>query len=237
MLENIKLNNILFLDIETVPEHANFNELDNFTQELWEQKTRYQRKENFTPEDFYERAGIWAEFGKIICISVGYFTLKNQIKKFRVTSFYGDEGQLLNDFKNLLNQFFNSQEHRLCAHNGKEFDFPFIARRMVVHQIELPKALNLFGKKPWEIKHLDTLELWKFGDYKNYTSLNLLTKTLGIKTPKDDINGDQVAQVYYQNNDLERIIKYCEKDTIAVAQIVLKYTRNPLLNDDSIIFV
>ena len=237
MLENIKLQNILFLDIETVPEHANFNELDGFTQQLWEQKTKYQRKENFTPEEFYERAGIWAEFGKIICISVGYFVIKEKTRKFRITSFYGDEKQLLNDFKDLLNQFFNKTEHLLCAHNGKEFDFPFIARRMVIHQIKLPRALNLFGKKPWEIQHLDTLELWKFGDYKNYTSLSLLTQILGINTPKDDIDGNQVAQVYYQDNDLERIKKYCEKDTIAVAQIVLKYTRNPLLNNTSIVYV
>lgn len=237
MLQKIKPENILFLDIETVPEHSNFNELEPKIQDLWTQKTQYQRKDDIAAEDFYERAGIWAEFGKIICISVGYFVTNNSERQFRVTSFSGEEYQILIEFKTLLDHHFYKSYHLLCAHNGKEFDFPFIARRMVIHSIEIPNALNLFGKKPWEIPHLDTMELWKFGDYKNYTSLKLLTTILGIPSPKDDIDGSQVAEVYYKDKDLKRIVKYCEKDTIAVAQIFLKYRRELLLSEDDIIFV
>ncbi len=238
MLQHILLENILFLDIETVPEHANYNALDEELQELWDKKSKYQRKEEFTPEEFYERAGIWAEFGKIICISVGYFVLKNQKERnFRITSFSGNEKQLLTNFRDLLHQHFNQKKHRLCAHNGKEFDFPFIARRMVIHQIAFPKALDLAGKKPWEVPHLDTLELWKFGDYKHYTSLKLLCKILDIPSPKDDIDGSQVAAVYYQENDIDRIVKYCEKDTIAVAQVVLKFKRAPILKESEITYI
>ncbi len=238
MLQQILLENILFLDIETVPEHANFNTLDDVSKELWSQKTKYRRKEEFTAEEFYDRAGIWAEFGKIICISVGYFVIeKNENRSFRITSYTGNEKQILIDFKSILDNHFNKKKHLLCAHNGKEFDFPYIARRMIIHQIEIPKTLSLFGKKPWEVPHLDTLELWKFGDYKNYTSLKLLTKILDIPSPKDDIDGSQVATVYYKENNLKRIEKYCEKDTLAVAQILLKFKRKPLLEKHEIIFV
>ena len=127
MLEKIRLENILFLDIETVPEEENFNDLDETKQELYSLKTQYQRKDDFTPEEFYERAGIWAEFGKIICISVGYFTIRGDIRHFRVTSFFGDEIKILKDFSNLLANHFNQPQHILCGHNAKEFDFPFIA--------------------------------------------------------------------------------------------------------------
>jgi uncharacterized protein YprB with RNaseH-like and TPR domain len=233
-----KLNNILFLDIETVPQEENWNSLSKTIQELFEQKTKYQRKDEFTAAQFYEKAGIWAEFGKIICISVGYFVDVEKNKQLRLTSFYGDdEHQLLSDFKVLLDTHFANKTSVLCAHNGKEFDFPFIARRMIVHQIELPKKLNLFGKKPWEVPHLDTLELWKFGDYKHYTSLKLLTSILGISSPKDDINGSEVAHVYYKEKDLQRIVTYCEKDTIAVAQILLRFNNEDLLKEEDIVKV
>jgi uncharacterized protein YprB with RNaseH-like and TPR domain len=233
-----KLNNILFLDIETVPQEENWNSLSKTIQELFEQKTKYQRKDEFTAANFYNRAGIWAEFGKIICISVGYFADVEKNKQLRLTSFYGDdEHQLLSDFKVLLDTHFANKTSVLCAHNGKEFDFPFIARRMIVHQIELPKKLNLFGKKPWEVPHLDTLELWKFGDYKHYTSLKLLTSILGISSPKDDINGSEVAHVYYKEKDLQRIVTYCEKDTIAVAQILLRFNNEDLLKEEDIVKV
>lgn len=237
MLHKINLRNILFLDIETVPENASFQELFEEKKELFEQKTKYQRKEDQTPEEFYERAGIWAEFGKIICISVGYFTFKNDIRTFRVTSFFGEEKQLLNDFCNLLNNHFSKPEHLLCGHNAKEFDFPFIARRMIINGIRIPEKLNLFGKKPWEVSHLDTLELWKFGDYKHYTSLKLLTNILNIPSPKDDIDGSQVAEVYYVEKDIDRIIRYCEKDVIAVAQILLRLKREEILDESEIISV
>lgn len=237
MIEKINLNNILFLDIETVPEYHNYRGLDHETQQLWEQKTQYQRKDEVTAEDFYERAGIWAEFGKIITISVGYFVNKADIRNFRVTSFWGDEKKILQDFSNLLNTHFNGAQHILCGHNAKEFDIPFIARRMIINGIALPDKLNLFGKKPWEVPHLDTLELWKFGDYKHFTSLKLLTKVLGIPSPKDDIDGSEVAHVFYVENDIDRIITYCEKDVIAVAQIFLRLRREDLLIDEEIIHV
>ena len=233
---HIKLENILFLDIETVPQEETWNRLSENTKTLFEQKTAYQRKEEITAEDFYERAGIWAEFGKIICISVGYFTNQKNEKQFRVKSFYGDdEKNLLIEFKELLNNHFNKKEHVLCAHNGKEFDFPYIARRMIINRIELPKKLNLFGKKPWEIPHLDTMELWKFGDYKHYSSLKLLTSILEIPSPKDDIDGSEVANVYYKEKNLDRILTYCEKDTVAVAQLVLRFNNEKLLEDFQII--
>jgi uncharacterized protein YprB with RNaseH-like and TPR domain len=235
---NYKLNNILFLDIETVPEKENWNQLSTEMQELFEKKTQYQRKEEVTAADFYDRAGIWAEFGKIICISVGYFVDEAKHKKLRITSFFGDdEHKLLTDFKVLLDTHFTKKSTVLCAHNGKEFDFPFMARRMIVHQIELPIQLNLFGKKPWEVPHLDTLELWKFGDYKHYTSLRLLTSILGVPSPKDDINGSEVAHVYYKEKDLQRIVTYCEKDTIAVAQILLRFNNEALLKEEDIVKV
>ena len=194
-----------------------------------------QRKEEFSAEEFYERAGIWAEFGKIICVSVGYFNIENESRTFRVKSFSGDEASLLKQFKDLLISHFSQAKHLLCAHNGKEFDFPYIARRMIIHGITLPYKLNLFGKKPWEVPHLDTLELWKFGDYKNYTSLKLLTNVLGIPSPKEDIDGSEVYKVYYQEKDITRIIDYCERDTIAVAQILLRLRGDDLLIDNEII--
>lgn len=233
-----KLSDILFLDIETVPQKEHWENLSSKEKELFSQKTQYQRKDEITAEDFYKRAGIWAEFGKIICISVGFFTGLEENKMFRVKSFFGyDEHKILSEFKELLESHFSKNQHVLCAHNGKEFDFPFIARRMIIHQIVLPKKLNLFGKKPWEVPHLDTLELWKFGDYKHYTSLKLLTHVLGVPSPKDDIDGSEVAKVYYQENNIERIVTYCEKDTIAVAQILLKMNNEKLLEDKNIIKV
>lgn len=237
MIRKLNLENILFLDIETVPETHHFSDLSDDKQVLWESKSKYQRRDEFSAEEFYDRAGIWAEFGKIVCISVGYFKMEGDIRNFRVTSFYGEESKILKDFKNLLNTHFNHKNHLLCAHNGKEFDFPYIARRMIIHNIELPQKLNLFGKKPWEVPHLDTLELWKFGDYKSYTSLKLLTHVLGIKSPKDDIDGSEVCRVYYEDKEIDRIIIYCEKDTIAVAQIFLRLRGDELLHDNEIIHI
>ena len=231
MLHRINLEHILFLDIETVPELEFFDELDDEKKALWDQKSKYQRKEDYTSEEFYERAGIWAEFGKIICISVGYFNFKSEVRSFRTTTFHGEESKLLKEFKNLLNTHFNSAKHLLCGHNAKEFDFPFIARRMIIHGIELPSKLNLFGKKPWEIPHLDTMELWKFGDYKHFTSLKLLANIFGIPSPKDDIDGSQVRQVYYEEKNIERIRIYCEKDVVTTAQVFLKLRGDDLLSD------
>ncbi len=231
MLTRINLEHILFLDIETVPETESFDELDDEKKALWDQKSKYQRKDEFTPEEFYERAGIWAEFGKIICISVGYFNFKGDLRTFRTTTFHGDEVKLLKEFKNLLITHFSGTKHLLCGHNAKEFDFPYIARRMIIHGIELPYKLNLFGKKPWEIPHLDTMELWKFGDYKHFTSLKLLANILGIPSPKEDIDGSMVREVYYEEKNLARIITYCELDVVTTAQVFLRLRGDDLLVD------
>jgi uncharacterized protein YprB with RNaseH-like and TPR domain len=237
MITRIKLDSILFLDIETVPLFSNYKELDDEAKDLWEVKTKYQRKDEFTPEEFYDRAGIWAEFGKIICISVGYFVFKGDTRNFRVTTFHGKEKDLLNDFKALLESHFNRPQHLLCAHNGKEFDFPFIARRMIINGIDLPYKLNLFGKKPWEIPHLDTMELWKFGDYKTFTSLKLMSYVLGVPSPKEDLDGSMVRDVYYEKKDIDKIIQYCEKDTVTIAQILLRLRNDDLLIEEEILSV
>lgn len=237
MIRKLNIEHILFLDIETVPEEKAFIELSEEKKKLWGEKSKYQRKEEFTPEEFYDRAGIWAEFGKIICISVGYFKFKNDIRSFRVTTFQGSEDKLLKDFSNLLESHFYKPHHLLCAHNGKEFDFPYIARRMIINDICIPVKLDLFGKKPWEVPHLDTLELWKFGDHKHYTSLKLLTNVLGIPSPKEDIDGADVRNVYYIDHGLGRIINYCERDVVAIAQVILKMRQEKLLEDAEIITV
>lgn len=237
MLQKLNLESVLFLDIETVPEFRHYSELSEEKKLLWDEKTRYQRKEDYTPEEFYDRAGIWAEFGKIICISAGFFNHRNGSRHFRLTSFKGEEKELLHKFTALLEEYFFQPYHLLCAHNGKEFDFPFIARRMLMHDMRLPVKLNLFGKKPWEVPHLDTLELWKFGDYKHYTSLKLLTHVLGIPSPKEDIDGSMVRDVYYEKGELDRIVEYCERDVLAIAQIILKLRQEPLLDQSEVISI
>ena len=237
MIRKLNIEHILFLDIETVPQEKAYNELSEEKRKLWVEKSKYQRKEEFTPEEFYDRAGIWAEFGKIICISVGFFKYKNDIRSFRVTTFQGGEEKLLRDFSTLLDTHFYKPHHLLCAHNGKEFDFPYIARRLIIHNLPIPAKLDLFGKKPWEVPHLDTLELWKFGDHKHYTSLKLLTNVLGIPSPKEDIDGSEVRDVYYIDHGIGRIINYCERDVVAIAQVILKMRQEELLSDAEIITV
>lgn len=236
LLKNLDLYNVLFLDIETVSGYPDFNQMSDHWQYLWTDKTRFQRQDS-TPEEFYnERAGILAEFGKIICISCGYLHQEGNQMEFRVKSFYGDdESILLKEFAGLIKKHFNSPRHLLCGHNGKEFDFPYIARRMLINGIEIPETLNMAGKKPWEVRHLDTMELWKFGDYKNFTSLKLLAALFDIPTPKDDIDGSMVGHVYYKENDLERIKVYCEKDTLTVAQVLLRFQGMPLIKPENII--
>ncbi len=234
MLEQIDLLNVMVLDIETVPQYSTHDELPEHMQKLWDAKTQYQRKDE-TSESFYERAGIWAEFGKIICISVGVFT-KDFPTRFRIKSYAShDERELLTKFALMLKS--QSDNLVLCAHNGKEFDFPYICRRMLIHGIKLPKQLQIAGKKPWEINHLDTMELWKFGDYKSYTSLSLLTAIFNIPTPKDDIDGSHVGHVYWMENDLDRICTYCQKDVIATAQLLRRYRGQDLIPDELITIV
>jgi uncharacterized protein YprB with RNaseH-like and TPR domain len=236
MLENISIHKILFLDVETVPVAADFSELHKEFQSLWAEKTRWQRSNQQSPGEFYGlKAGVMAEFAKVICISVGYLYEKEGQHFFRIKSFYGDdEKAILEDLKLLLDEKFATPKHYLCAHNGKEFDYPFLCRRMIVNGIQLPKILEISGKKPWEVRHLDTMEMWKFGDYKHYTSIKLLAALFGIPTPKDDIDGSQVSKVYWQDKDLERIKNYCQKDTLTVAQILLKYMCKPILTEEQI---
>lgn len=236
MLHNLELDNILFLDIETVPATAGFEQLPDHFKKLWEKKSEQLRRYDpeQTADTLYSRAGIYAEFGKIVCVSCGY----ENGKEFRLKSFFGDDEKiLLEEFANLLNKHYDSQRHLLCAHNGKEFDFPYVARRMLVNGIAIPKILNLAGKKPWEIRHLDTMELWKFGDYKHYTSLELLTAIFDIPTPKDDIDGSQVGHVYWVDKDLERIATYCQKDVLTVAQLLRKYLGMPLINEANVLVI
>jgi len=240
MLEKIDIENVLFLDIETVPAFPEYSQLSERMQKLWNKKSERLTTninsvvEAVTPEKLYGRAGIYSEFGRIICISVGAF-LKGE---FRIKSFSGhDEKNLLTEFADLLNKRYSRPEHLLCAHNGKEFDFPYIARRMLVLGIPIPQILDLAGKKPWEVNHLDTMELWKFGDYKNYTSLDLLAAIFNIPTPKDDIDGSQVADVYYREQDLPRIVHYCTKDVLTVAQIFRRYRGEELIEENAVVIV
>ncbi len=234
MLENLLADEILFLDIETVPQQSSFDDLDEGFQHLWDKKSTNMRKPDETASDIYARAGIYAEFGKIICISTGYLHNNSGEDHFRTKSFFGhDEKILLQEFAGMLKLFSAKKNIQVAAHNGKEFDFPYISRRMLINGIPLPRVLDIAGKKPWEVGFIDTLELWKFGDYKSYTSLALLTKVFGIASPKDDIDGSQVAEVYYQEKNLERIVRYCEKDVLAVAQLFQKYRGNELIKADN----
>jgi DNA polymerase elongation subunit (family B) len=236
MLEKVQLDKVLFLDIETVPQVYQFNTLDEKSKELFEAKTRFMQKEDKQFEQLYdERASIYAEFGKIVCISVGIVSETRTGKQMRLKSFYhDDEETLLKQFKALLDDRYNTPFHILCGHNAKEFDFPYICRRMLINGITLPAVLDIAGKKPWEISHLDTMELWKFGDYKAYTSLALLCHVFQIPTPKDDISGADVARVYYEENDLERIKVYCEKDVVALIQLFLRMKGDALVDETEI---
>ncbi|MEY4595311.1 MAG: hypothetical protein RIQ47_1721 [Bacteroidota bacterium] len=232
MLDQFPLTAILFLDVETVPEYPDYHSAPAAVRELWDRKASQLRREDESPDALYHRAGIYAEFAKIICISCGMFTPKGN---FRIKSFYGhNEKEILNDFATLCNKSFNRKLSWLCAHNGKEFDFPFLSRRMLINGIKLPKVLNTPGKKPWEVNHLDTQELWKFGDHKSYTSLNLLANIFGIPTPKDDIDGSKVWEVYWVENNLERIKIYCQKDALTVAQIFLKFRGQQILQPEQV---
>lgn len=236
MLNEIKTENILFLDIETVPQYPVYSEMPEPLRLLWDEKSSHFKADDKTSAQLYERAGIYAEFGKIICISVGFITEK-PATKMRIRSYYGhDEKRVLESFFELLKKHYNGRDNYLCAHNGKEFDFPYICRRAMINRLEIPSILNIQGKKSWDIKHLDTMELWKFGDYKHYTSLKLLAAVFGFPSPKDDISGDQVATVYYKEKNIMRIAAYCEKDVLAVAQLLLCYKNMPVLLHQNIEF-
>lgn len=235
MLDTIRIEDIMFLDIETVPQAPSPDKLDPALQVLWDKKSKLFRSPEQSAEEVYQRAGIYSEFGKIICISVGFIRERNPFG-FRIKSFYGDdEKTLLTEFSGILLKFSKlSKEAQLCAHNGREFHFPYIARRMIINSLVIPEILDNAGKKPWEIKLLDTMDLWKFGDYKNYTSLDLLATILGIPSPKDETDGSMVSSIYYNDRDLSRIVRYCEKDVLTIARVLLRFRNLPGISDDRV---
>lgn len=231
------INSILFLDIETVPQYPSYAQVPEEWKPLWDLKAGYliRNKEAETTETVYPRAGIYAEFGKVICISCGIIHGNGESKKITIKSFAGDnEALILHEFADMLRKWTANEQRYLCAHNGKEFDFPYLCRRMIINNIPIPSLLSTSGKKPWEVNHLDTMELWKFGDYKNFTSLNLLAHTLGIPTPKDDIDGSIVWEVYWNDKDIKRIVTYCQKDVITVIQILLRMMGEVLVKNECV---
>ena len=235
MLEKIQPEHVLFIDIETVPQYENLESVPDNLHKLWTKKAGQIAKEGETADDLYNRAGIYSEFGKIVCISAGKIFRKGKDRAYRVKSYFGDDEKIiLQEFSVMVTAFMTNPVHRLCAHNGQEFDFPYIARRMLINGLPLPSVLDIAGMKPWEIKDvlIDTLQLWKFGDFKHYTSLELLCAIFNITTPKDDIDGSEVAAVYYKNFDIQRIARYCEKDTLAIAQLLLRFKGEPLIKDE-----
>jgi DNA polymerase elongation subunit (family B) len=236
-LNKVQIDKILFLDIETVPEVYRFGDLDETTAKLYLDKNRFTiERDKLSPEQAYEKAGVFAEFSKIICISCGFVQQSGKQRKIRIKSFAGDDEKiLLSDFVNMLESHFSHSDSILCGHNAKEFDFPFIARRLLLNRIDIPRVLDIAGKKPWEIAHLDTMELWKFGDYKHYTSLNLLCHIFKIPSPKADISGADVARVYYEENGLERITAYCQNDVVACIRLFLRFRNEDLVSDENVI--
>ncbi|HHB78164.1 MAG TPA: 3'-5' exonuclease [Saprospiraceae bacterium] len=248
MIQATDLSNILFLDIETVSQYPVYDQVPDRLKPFWQKKAKSilrkydeELKEEEIAQTYTNRAAIFAEFGQIVCISVGFISRdkKTLQASLRLKSFaYKDEKKLLQEFSELLNQHYNNpNKHGICGHNIKEFDIPYICRRLIINQLPLPNILNIAGKKPWETKHLiDTLTLWKFGDYKNYTSLNLLTAIFDIPSPKDDIDGSQVGITYWNEEDgLERITTYCEKDVLATAQLYMRFSLAPLIEEEQVI--
>jgi predicted PolB exonuclease-like 3'-5' exonuclease len=226
------IENILFLDIETVPLVYRYADLNAAGKELWDKKWQY--KQDVSPEQQYQKSGIYAEFAKVVCIGLGYY----HQGKFRITTLAADdESTILQQFSDLLAQHFNADKHFLCAHNGKEFDFPFLCRRFLIHNMALPRLLQLQGKKPWEVKHLDTMDMWKFGDVKNFSSLNLLAYVFGIPSPKDELDGSMVGKTYYEEHNLKKIETYCMKDVITLARVYNRFAGLGNLADEDIIFV
>ncbi len=234
MLNDIKKENILFIDVETVPQYKSYEALPESKKKFWDHKASLLSKsEEQTAEALYERAGIYSEFGKVVCISCGYIKTVEGNSQLFIKSFYGhDERSVLTGFSDMISKM--SASWFLCAHNGKEFDFPYLCRRMVISGLPIPTMLDLAGKKPWEVKHLDTMELWKFGDYKSFVSLDLLADIFNIPSPKDDIDGSMVRKVYYEENNLDRIVEYCAKDVITLTQILLRFKGEPSIDSDQI---
>jgi len=239
-MQHILTENLLFIDIETVSEKATYQNLTENWQELWTEKTQRILPSENTAAEFYEqRAGVMAEFAKVICISIGYFKYEGEVMQLRIKSFYADEEKkVLQDFIATLNQM-EIQNNKWCfaGHNIKEFDIPFLCRRLLINGMPIPEYIDFQNMKPWETNSIDTFQYWRFGDYKNYTSLKLLAAALGIASPKDDIDGSQVGEVYWKENDLQRIVTYCQKDIITTANILLRFKNMPLIEHNNVVFV
>lgn len=232
------MKHLLVLDIETVPQFSSYDQLNTQWKLLWADKISKIMPESISPaESYLQKASIMAEFGKVICISTGFFYEdKGQRLCFRLKSLHGDnEAAVLSQFVELVNTYSRlHKDFQFAGHNIKEFDIPYLCRRMVINQINLPDYLQLSGKKPWETNMTDTMQLWKFGDYKHFTSLKLLAACLGIDTPKDDMDGSMVRTVYYEEKDIKRIVEYCQKDVVTTAQILLKLRNMPLMPPENI---
>ena len=233
---NQLLKDVLFLDIETVGCVDHYSKLSERLKIQWARKANFFKREELqTDEDlFHEKAGIYAEFGKIVVIAVGKYVVNEAGELGLRTKYFAedDEKKLLVDFKTMLEKLEGST--KLCAHNGKEFDFPYMSRRMLVNGITLPPLLDLAGKRPWEIPHLDTMELWKFGDYKHYTSLDLLAAIFNIPSSKGSMDGSMVNEAYYRQNALAKIAEYCVGDVVAIAQLYLKMKGLNLIEEKNI---
>lgn len=233
-----ELRDILFIDIETVASTDDYASMDERLKVQWSRKANFFRRDSQLSDEqlFHERAGIHAEFGKIVCIAVGRYLDQESGELGLKTKVYCDhnEADLLLNFKQMIEKF-DASNLRLCAHNGKEFDYPYLCRRMLINSIPLPAVLNLSGKRAWEIPHLDTMELWKFGDYKHYTSLDLLAALFNIPSSKDKIDGSQVNYVYHHDKDLEAISEYCRADVVVLAQLFLKLKGYSLIPQSNIV--
>jgi len=239
MIAKMPLENFLIIDIETVSGEKDFALLSAEWQHLWEEKVIRTLPENTTINDYYpQRAGIMAEFAKVVCISIGYFKKDKDQYQFRVKSIFDhDEKLLLQSFVTTVNQL-EAVHNRWCftGHNIKEFDIPFLCRRLLINSLPIPAYLDFQNMKPWETNMVDTFQYWRFGDYKNFTSLKLLAAALNVPSPKDDIDGSMVGDVYWQENNLQRIATYCQKDVVTVANIILRFKNAPLLTEEQVIF-
>ncbi|MBN9349460.1 MAG: ribonuclease H-like domain-containing protein [Chitinophagaceae bacterium] len=237
-MDKIQTGNLIFLDIETVPGNPDFQSLPDVWQELWNKKVARLVPEGITPEDFYsQQSALYAEFGRVVCICIGYYRSDGTERKLRVKALaYDDEAKILKQFNEMITQFENHHKNWIFAgHNIREFDLPYLSRRMLINGLDIPQSMSFQKLKPWDIPVFDTMHFWRFvGDYRNYTSLDLLATALGIPSPKEDINGSQVAEVFYKEKNLKRIAAYCSRDVVCVANIVRKLNREPLLAEEQI---
>ncbi len=237
-MQHIPLNNLIVIDIETVSEKQHFYELDAYWQTLWEDKVKRLLPEDVAVADFYEqRAGVMAEFSKIVCISMGYFKkTETNDWQLRIKSFCeDDEKKILEEFTVAIRKMEAvNPQWSFAGHNIKEFDIPFLCRRMLINGIKIPRSLDFQNMKPWETNIVDTFQYWRFGDYKNFTSLNLLAACLGVPSPKDDIDGSMVGKVFWEDKDCNRIAVYCQKDVVTVSNVILRFRNMPILTEEQI---